>query len=365
MPPARLDASNLGDVLEANQSEKRARGFLSGQKAFSAYRSLCFGKRDICETDIGSVNVRIRDRPKGTARVDLCRNGMWITDDKNIPGFYYQFADRQPFHALLVLDSKSGGRLHELVRNAEGPLHDKLDVKQRLSKSEGRDLRKAFRQIRSWLKSHVPKLGSQSYRPDDFLALDFGQDGTAGTSRRSFWGSPVPVTRRNPALPVSVLERQAADPDLERDGNPDQRLPPRPRPNPRPILRPFFQATSIILGPNHRQIRLECQKSCKDAELRLYVDENVDATCDPLRRYEMETVYLVGVEIGGQEVELQKLVHENGLVVGVQLGNVAANESLDINVRYELPSGLLVLPKQEPALRVEVFRRTAGTTKRK
>ena len=62
---------------------------------------------------------------------------MWITNDKNIPGFSYGFQDRKPFHALLLLDSGNGGRLHELVRNAEGPLHDKLDVKQRLSSSRG------------------------------------------------------------------------------------------------------------------------------------------------------------------------------------------------------------------------------------
>ena len=46
----------------------------------------------------------------------------------------------------------------------------------------------------------------------------------------------------------------------------------------------------------------------------------------------------------------------NGQVVGVRLGDVAANSSLDIEVRYELPNGLLFLPGREPALRVEVFR---------
>ena len=39
-------------------------------------------------------------RVSGNTRVDLCRNGMWITDDKNIPGFYYKFQDRIPFHAF-------------------------------------------------------------------------------------------------------------------------------------------------------------------------------------------------------------------------------------------------------------------------
>ena len=367
MPAVALDASNLRDVLEDNRNEKRARGFLSGQKAFSAHKSLCFGKSHVFKTSLGLVGLRIRERASGTARVDLCRNGMWITDDKNIPGFYYKFADRRPFHALLMLDSKSGGRLHELVRNAEGPLHDKLDVKQRLSKSEGRDLRKAFREIRTWLRSKVPEISSKSYSPDDFLALDFGQDGTSGTARRSFWGSPVPVMRRNPPLPFTVSGNPDPDPhpDPDPDPNPIARLRPRPRLKARPVLRPFFQTTSIILGTNHRRIRLECKKECKNAELRLSVDENVDATCDPVRRYEIETVYFTRVDVNGQRVDENKLVRQNGRIVGVRLGSIAANTSLDVDVRYKLPSGLLVLPGQEPALRVEVFRRTAATKKRK
>ena len=186
-----LDRSTLKRVLEANRNEKRSKAFLSGKKAFEAHEALEFGKAHVVRTTIGTVRVRIRERSSGTPRVDLCRNGMWITYDKNIPGFYYAFHDRKPFHAILLLDSGSGGRLHELVRNAEGPLHDKLDARQRLSKPEAQELRQAFAEIRDWLRSTVPEIGSDSYSPDDFLALDFGQDGTGGRAQRSFWGTPV------------------------------------------------------------------------------------------------------------------------------------------------------------------------------
>ena len=60
MPPVTLDASNLSDVLEANRGEKRARGFLSGQKAFSAHKSLCFGKNHVVKTSLGVVRAQIR-----------------------------------------------------------------------------------------------------------------------------------------------------------------------------------------------------------------------------------------------------------------------------------------------------------------
>ena len=353
--PRVLDRSTLKGVLEANRNEKRSKAFLSGQKAFDAHEALQFGKPYVVPTKIGEIRVRIRERSLGSQRVDLCRNGMWITDDKKIPGFYSAFHDRKPFHAILLLDSGSGERLHELVRNAEGPLHDKLDAKQRLSKSEASELRKAFREIRDWLRSTVPEIGSDSYSPDDFLALDFGEDGPGGRAQRSFWGTPVAISRRDPGWSYGDPNPEPG-PGWGPGPGPGPRPKSHPRPRPRPVLRPFFNTASIPLALNHRRIRLECQESCKNAELRLCVDENVDATCDSLRRYEIETVYLTRVDLGGGRVDDSQLVRQNGHIVGVRLGDIAANVSLDIEVHYMYPDGLLVLPGHEPALRVEVFR---------
>ena len=349
-----LDRLTLRAVLEANRKEKRSQAFLSGQRAFDAHDALQSGKRYAFKTKLGEIQVRIRERSSGTPRVDLCRNGMWITDDKNIPGFYYGFQDRKPFHALLLLDSRNGGRLHELVRNAEGPLHDKLDINQRLSNPEAKQLRAAIREIRDWLRSVIAEVGSDAYSPDDFLALDFGGGGKGGKAQRSFWGSPVPVTRRDPGY---THGERLPGPGTGNSGRTkaEPSVPPKTQ-RPRPVLRSMFQAASIPLGSNHRRIRLECTEGCKDAELRLCVDENVDATCDSLRRDEIETVHLTQVSVSGRPLNGRELVRQNGQVVGVRLGDVAANSSLDIEVHYELPEGLLFLPGREPALRVEVFR---------
>ena len=101
---------------------------------------------------------------------------------------------------------------------------------------------------------------------------------------------------------------------------------------------------------------MECQDSCENAELRLRMDENVDATCDRLRRDEAATVFLSGVKVNGQDVREDKLVRENGRIVGVRLGDIAANASVRVDTEYELPEKLTAVPGQEPALRVEVFR---------
>ena len=261
-----LDRSTLRKVLEANREDRRSRAFLSGHKACEAHEVLQSGECHLVQTALGEIRVQILLRPSGSPRVDLCRNGMWITDDKNIPGFYYQFRDRRPFHALLLLDSTTGERLYELVRSAEGPLHDKLNVKQRLASSDAQALRTAFGELRDWLKDNVPEIGGDSYSPDDFLALDFGGDseGQGGNARRSLWGTPTPVSRREPILSRDYSEYRL-DPDNPRPPGPP-RPGPRPGPgpaprSPRPILRPIFHVVAIPNGPNHRHIQLEFQEN--------------------------------------------------------------------------------------------------------
>ena len=372
--PKPLDRFTLKDVLAANQEEIRSKSFISGRKAFEAHEVLQSGENHTVQTQLGELRIQLLERPSGGTRVDLCRNGMWITDDKNIPGFYYKFQDRRPFHALLLLDSTTGGRLHELIRNAEGPLHDKLDTRQRLSPPERQDLHKALGEIRDWLLAKVPVIDTDSYSPDDFLTLDFGDDsGTSGgKARRSFWGTPTPTSQRDrnllPDIDVpSPRPGPGPDPGPGPGPNPGPGPGPEPGPGPRsrirPALRPFFQAASIPNGANRRRIHLECQESCKNAELRLRVDENVDATCDRLRRDEAPTVFLSSVKVDGQEVQGDDLVRENGRIVGVRLGDIAANASVFVDAGYDLPENLTVIPGQEPALRVEVFKSLSSNSR--
>ena len=346
-----LDQSTLPAILEANREEKRSSSFLGGNRAYQAYKVFLNGNEYVYETKLGKIKVHLWELDSGNPRVDLCRNGMWITDDKNIPGFYYQFQDRKPFHALLLLESDSGGRFHELVRNAEGPLHDKLDVSQRLSESEAKELRGAFKEIREWLKAMIPELKSESYSPDDFLVLDFGDSDSDGNAKRAFWGRPTPIIRRDTGL---TYYGQDTNPNPNPDPGPGPG--PDPPPRPRPILRNNFHATSVPLGINSRRIRIDCLEDCVNAELRLCIDENIDATCDLLRRDQNDAVYLNQVKIEGKLTNKRAFVKRNGKNVGVRLGDIIANSTLDLEIEYELPNSLLLLPGQLPALRVEVFR---------
>ena len=351
--PKVLDHTTLRGTLEAYRENTRSRAFLSGQKAFEAYEVLHSGKSRTVQTQMGVIRVKILTRTSGTARVDLCRNGMWIADDKKIPGFFYKFRDRTPFHAVLLLDSDKGENLHRLVRDAEGPLHNSMSTKD-LPKEDARNLLAALGEIRSWLQSNTPKIREESYSPDDFLTIDFGDDGEGqgGAAQNSLWGTPTAVGQ------IGHRRRQVAQhPGANPRPNPNPKpYLPQARPRSRPALQSFFQSVSVPTDKTRRRIWIECQEICENAELRLLVDENVDATCDRLWQDEITPVILSKVAVDGQSAGKARLVKQGGDIVGVRLGNLSPGSSVQVELDYRLPKDFGSLPETEPSLRVEVFK---------
>ena len=353
--PKILDHTTLLNTLEAHREDKRSRAFLSGQKAFEAHEVLRSGEKHTVQTKMGVIRVNLLSRASGNARVDLCRNGMWITDDKIIPGFYYKFQNRTPFHAVLLLDSNKGKDLHRLVRDSEGPLHDSMSTKDLPAEDKGY-LLSALDEIRTWLQSNTSEISEESYSPDDFLALNFGDDGEGrgDAAQNSLWGTPTAVGQ--------IGHRQVSrHPGANPRPNPDSRPNPKPylpraRPRSRPALQSFFQSVSVPTGKNRRRIRIECQEICENAELRLLVDENVDATCDRLWQDEVAPVILSEVAVDGQQAGKSRLVKQGGDIVGIRLGNLSPGSSVQVELDYRLPQDFGSLPETEPSLRVEVFK---------
>lgn len=356
--PMVVDADTLPDVLESAREEKRARFFLNGSRAFEAHRVLMEADAREVMTGEGLATVRLRLDVGGPTRIDLCRNGMWIT--QSLPGFQGHFTGRRPFQALVLVDSGTGGTLHDLLRKAEGPLHDNLAMKSVLPRDR-RALRGALKEIREFLKAEVPEVGAESFRPDDFLALDFGEDGEggggAGRGAPSFWGTPTPVGGLAlPGWQRDFQERGAGIPRVsgrgrgEGSGRARAAADGRRR---RPALRRFFRAVAVPAGPLRRRVVVQCHEACDDAEFRLVIDENLDATCEP-RRGDNPPVALRSVSIEGRQVDGDRLVIEDGRTVGVRLGDLDADSALSLEVDYSLPDGLEGLDREGVAFRVEM-----------
>ena len=354
-----LDAQTLRAVLESYREEIRARGgsgTLSGRKANEAYETLVGGALHEIPTSQGDVTVRLLRRDTGRRSVGLCRNGMWITDD--LPMFQNAFTDRQPFHALILLGADSDGGFYRLIREAETPLHDRLALTQMEPESRKKALRQALREIREELGRLVPEIEGDSYTPEDILTFQFSDVEEQGRGGRqpSFWGelgsSRRPLVERHRG---GKGEPGGGTGGGSGDGG---RRPARGR----VVVEPVFRIASVPAGNGRRTVHVECAEDFEEAVLRMFVDENVDATCDRQTRAQAAAVLLSNATVDGTPVAESALVRNEDGTVGVKLGSLAADARIVFEADCTVPRDAIVpLPGQDPAVRIEIVSsRSAG-----
>ena len=357
-----LDAESVASVLEQHKERKRrrTRSSLSGERAFGAWETLKKGSRHALTTKLGEVAIHLRQPAQnGIVRLDLCRNGMWIVDRNDIPGFYGKFADRQPFEAVLLVDAETGSEAHRLIRKAEGPLHNNLSTKL-LSKREGRALRGVLAEIQECIRGLVPEVGADTYSPDDVMTLETGGiDGPGAKSgRMSFWGMPVEVGRR--AL-APVLQQDSGGDDKPDSPSPEKGGSGKRRPSggagskqsSRTLQR--FSSVGVPTGAGSCAVQLQCANGAEDVELSLRIDENNDVTCD--RLWTDERVRIKSACHAGKPIARTEFVVVDGKAVAVRLGALPAGQDYRVDIEYEVPDTASVAGIDQPVLRVELLRR--------
>ena len=345
-----LEAGTLRGVLERHGEEVRARrGSLSGRKANEAYQTLVEGESFEIPTSQGDVTVLLLRRETGRRSVGLCRNGMWITDD--LPMFQNAFTDRQPFQALIILDADRDDKFYGLIREAETPLHDRLALTQ-MEPGPKRDLRDALREIREELGRLVPESKGDSYSPEDILTFQFSDLEGQGRGGRqpSYWGQ-VGSSRR------AAMTRRAGQKDRTGSGlgggSGGGR---RKRRQGRVVEEPVFRIATVPAGNGRRTVHVECAEDFDDAVLRMFVDENVDATCDRQTRAQAASVLLSNAVLNGQRVDEAALVKDGDGTVGVKLGSLKADARLVFEADCDVTEDAISLLRgQEPAVRVEIL----------
>ena len=302
-----VDKNGLRRCLEEDQHRVRkfrVDGFYAGlrpagQHAHSAWCTIAEGTNVPIQTAAGKVTARILVGPPcGGFRVDLFRDGMWITD--SLPGMHASdFSDRKPFHAVLLLDRGDGGQLLDIINKAEGPDHNSLDLRRLSKKTQERArLLELLREIRQAIRQNTPEETTDDYTANDFLAVATGSapDGS-GKAEYSFWGAPVVVSR---APTRSSPEKKLPDPQVRNKEKREHRdskdkKPPTGEPAGRSARNVLLNATVVPDGPGKHLVAFECPEAVQELELSLVVDENTDETCD--RVWPDELVTVQGVEI--------------------------------------------------------------------
>ena len=344
----RLDRTNIESVLGEFSQEKSSRSFISGSKALDCFNTIRYGREIELKTELGSVTARIlhgagRGVSGGTSRIDLCRNGMWIVYS-NSPGRQLPmltasaFEGYQRFHLVILL--KAGdGLLHKLVRNAEPPLHDTVDIN-RVSRESRDQLRAAFKSIQGEIRKHLKKIDGAVVSMDDFLRVhkegegEGSQKGAGVGAWKRFERHMRPREGQLPvrAGPGEVLEPREPDGDKKiRDGGrggTSKRAMGKPRP---------FRAISVPTGVRSYEFEIIPLETLEAGNLSFKIDQSMDETCAVTSN--KPHLCLKNIEIDGKPAGRNALVTgDDDSVEGVVLNDIVENRKFRIKFDFELSS---------------------------
>ena len=210
----------------------------------------------------------------------------------------------------------------------------------------------------------MPEATTEFYSPEDILAFQFNGAEARGPGgrQRSFWGSPVTTARRPPHRTDEKFRPEDGPGSNNGQGVPGERKRPQDKERARRAAAPYFRIASIPEGSDKQRILVECEQDCNNAELRIFVDENIDATCDRQLPSQVAPLLLSDVSVDGKPVPGGDLIKGDEGVIGVDLGNLTAASSIVVEMSYAIPNGVVcVVPGHHPTLRIEIASRVETT----
>lgn len=351
----RLDRSSILDTLESVSGQKRVKSFLPGSRAMSALETIQVDTRNIVvKTEIGIIPLWIRElKDGGKSRIDLCRSGMWISDE--IPKLRRsKFANLKPFHCVLQIDF-SCGEIHALIRKAEGPLHNHLEARKRLSRTERIRLDNALEQVAKVIRDTVDALSTERVPVEDVLNIkDYGIGFGGRLSARRGQFAEMREYRREVQKEEEETENGDQRGDSEGKGNGNGGRGTRLRPSGRPIR---FQAIAVPVRLRSCRVEIKPEEGFDAAEVRFGIDESLDASCDILRGEVFAR--LKRVKVCWREVDASMLTkNEAGDCVGILLGKCQAHSSWPIEFDFQLPEEIQLPDDCRVVLKTRLFRRS-------
>ena len=355
----KMDKYNLADFLEKEKSGirvARSDSFFaglrpSGRRAAGVLAALTGGARHPVSLEGGQVTISLHEETDvNYCGVDLFRNGMRITDSAPFLT-RADFANLRLFHAVLEVDAEGGGDLHRLIRKAEGPMHDKLELKL-LKDSERPRLEMALRGVGDWIREHVPAISTDTYTVDDILLVDTGDSSQPGRQNFAFWGTPTPITRRH----VQFTATENADDSAgvqDRTENSSGGAGAAGRQTPTAPL-PF----QSVIAPEGRDMLVGSfmsMEDCRGVKVIVRLDENADSTCD--RVWEDEDIALknfwIASEASGGKVIACTITSDRRWA---EIPEIKAGENYSIKIEHAPLPADLVAAVRHPVLRIDLYK---------
>ena len=277
-----VDRDTLESILGRDRQKKRGEqkgGWFPGAQAYQAWEALEKGEK--LELDSGADAYLLSlERHQGTpsSRVQVFRNGMWITNDADELE-RRRFKTSKPFVAVIVVES---GQLARLVRDAEGPEHRGLN-RGRLGGGDSKRLLAALRTIAGKLREKAGKDDeSTEHTPDDFAVLAAGRRGAERVGKYR----PRAGTGRRRGTSLAKSEKgESTDPPRRKNGKRKRKAGAAPRPGRglggqlslRAVADGEGGASEIRVAWRPRDGRLSAKESLG---VRVRVPSGSDETCE-------------------------------------------------------------------------------------
>ena len=340
-----LDKNSISGVLEEYNEETRSKHFLNGRKAHQAYNTLLLGKDHNVPTSLGDIRIRVYQRSNlGQSEINLCRNGMHITDSVPHLG-RYDFTSYIPFHCLILVDA-SNGDFHRFIRKAEPPKHDEIKMMM-LEPKERAKLRNSLNEIKDYLRQNLKELEAEEFAIRDVLNLKShgvnaiatspprtrigtrggggGSEGGGGSGRGNGSGSGG-----------SAFKREGKSVE--------------------------FRATPVQTGKRSYNFQVALEESKYDSEIRFALDEYLDLTCE--NRNVEDFVYLSNVKIDGKSATSNDLIRsDSGKILGINLGSGKRNQ-VKLAFDFILPDDSGIDKNAPVSLQAELVRRRTDKGKK-
>ncbi len=208
------DAKEISDdrveqLIGGKKEVKQARGdnILSGKMVFQAWQTLQEqgSQKIIALSNSDKVHVCIKSDKNTNSAIILVRNGMVVarhdsmlsTDVNNLR----KEPDFEPFTAIIDIDKHNAPELFELVKNAEGPYHNRLQ-RGLLVKEYEKELKRLLRELSREMKAgYLKKIERTSVDLPLFTLPNEAKENVSGvkkSDRQSKEACPTPKSRKPP-----------------------------------------------------------------------------------------------------------------------------------------------------------------------
>ncbi len=367
-----LDKNELKKVLQSLKDETRRgsqNSFISGANAFRSYETYTSGKKKTIPTTLGKIKIRLRELNDGSrSRLDLFRNGMWITDD--IPDLRYnnsRLTKLKAFHCLLLIDSDDGD-IHQYVRTMEGALHNELDKRKLETEKRKKNFREAMDKVQETIAQIIHPNTNENFWIKDALTVQVNKISEAVRNpvrNANFVEKPPriqPLDINKEEINIEAESSKDWDINTVNNQNNDANLMASEKTN--NANRNFqrsgsslaFQALPISIGKRSIRIYLTPQEKCVESELRFMIDNGLDESCDV---FDAEIfVQLKNTKLNGQLLSENRLIRdEDGYTLAVRLGQLNPEEKICVESDYVIPANINISNNIPVVLKAQVVRR--------